>query len=294
MKNSSNFKENFKKWLVGFTDGDGSFSILKTEKSWNLCYKISQSTYNIKLIYFIKNYLKVGHVTIEKEKNMISFRIRDKNIIENVIIPIFDKYPLLTSKILDYKVFKQASEILNDLTLNQEEKDKKIIQIKEGLKKSKEILIKNNSKDKFNDKILNIPNEWLVGFWESEGSFFIVKNGDLYQHSIGIVQKLDKIILNSIRDKFKIKNVVQYRQKHNYYKLETKNLRVLENVIKFFDKNLLGVKALELKIWKKTIKFRKDSEKMLKAQNLLQKIRTLDKNPGSIYNWVKFKKKDII
>ena len=38
---------------------------------------------------------------------------------------------------------------------------------------------------------------------------------------IGITQKLDKIILNTIKEKFKITSLVLYRKKHNFYKLES-------------------------------------------------------------------------
>jgi hypothetical protein len=104
---------------------------------------------------------------------------------------------------------------------------------------------------------------------------------------IGITQKLDKIILNSIKEKFKIPNLVLYRKEHNFYKLESSNSRVLEKAVKFFDSNLLGVKSLEFKIWKRTLKFRKDPIKLQKVQLLLQKIRSFrSTNPKhiSIFN----------
>ena len=57
--------DNFHQWLVGFTDGDGSFSIIKVaERKWTLFFKISQSTYNLRILYFIKRQLGVGSVHI--------------------------------------------------------------------------------------------------------------------------------------------------------------------------------------------------------------------------------------
>jgi len=35
----------FYEWLVGFTDGDGSFSVVRQNNSWSLIYKLGQSTY---------------------------------------------------------------------------------------------------------------------------------------------------------------------------------------------------------------------------------------------------------
>ena len=50
----SDNKEIFNQWLVGFTDGDGTFSINRQNKNkWSLTFKLSQSTYNLKLLYFI-------------------------------------------------------------------------------------------------------------------------------------------------------------------------------------------------------------------------------------------------
>jgi hypothetical protein len=68
----------FCQWLVGVTDGDGTFSISKQNNSWNLVFKISQSSYNLRLLYYIKRMLGVGHVTVEKSSDMASFRIRDR------------------------------------------------------------------------------------------------------------------------------------------------------------------------------------------------------------------------
>nr|YP_006280970.1 putative LAGLIDADG homing endonuclease [Helicosporidium sp. ex Simulium jonesi]ACT36197.1 putative LAGLIDADG homing endonuclease [Helicosporidium sp. ex Simulium jonesi] len=55
----------FKQWLVGLTDGDGTFTIIRKKNrpcSWYFSYKISLFTPNIQLLYFIKKMLKVGIV----------------------------------------------------------------------------------------------------------------------------------------------------------------------------------------------------------------------------------------
>jgi hypothetical protein len=232
--------------------------------------------------------LKVGSINLEKERNLISFKIRDRKLIKKVLFPIFDKYPLITSKKLDYGVFKEACTILDNSTLTQQEKNLLIFKLKENLKIIKEELSSNNFKNIENYNTISMNNEWLVGFWEAEGSFFIVKKEEAhYSHVIGITQKLDKIILNTIKKKLKIPGLILYRKEHNFYKLESSNSRVLENVIKFFDSKLLGVKSLEFKIWKRTLKFKKDPIKMQKIQLLLQKIRSFrptEKNHESIFN----------
>jgi LAGLIDADG endonuclease len=73
--------------------------------------------------------LKVGSIFVEKDGNMAVFRIRDRKLLENVIFPIFDKYPLLTSKQFNYDKFKEAYAILSNKVLTKIEKDNRLLDI---------------------------------------------------------------------------------------------------------------------------------------------------------------------
>jgi hypothetical protein len=44
----------FYQWLLVFTEGEGSFSFVQQNNSWSLIYKIGQSTYNLRVLHFIK------------------------------------------------------------------------------------------------------------------------------------------------------------------------------------------------------------------------------------------------
>lgn len=132
-------KEDFYKWFVGFTEGDGSFSIcaqkIKQGKwKWSLFFKIAQNNYNMRALYFIKKQLVFGSVVMGLSSNNADFIIRDKNIINKVIFPIFDKYPLLTSKYFDYIKFKKAYFIMIDSKLSKEEKDNLLIKLSDEKK----------------------------------------------------------------------------------------------------------------------------------------------------------------
>ena len=81
-------------------DGDGKFHIEYKNGKWNLVYKISLSRYNLRLLYYIKKELGVGSVNKDNLKGQ--FVIRDRKKLADFIFPIFDKYPLLTSKLFDY------------------------------------------------------------------------------------------------------------------------------------------------------------------------------------------------
>ena len=119
----------FYQWLVGFTDGDGTFSIVKQNNNWSLTYKLSQNTYNLRVLYFIKKQLGKGSIYIDKKNNMAHFRIRDRKTIGSIIIPIFDKYPLLTSKYYSYSRFREAYNILDNSSLTTQEKDKLLLDL---------------------------------------------------------------------------------------------------------------------------------------------------------------------
>lgn len=77
----------FEQWLVGFTDGDGNFHISHQGDKWGLSYKLAQSRYNLRVLHYVKKQLGVGSIT--KDGKKAQFFIRDRKIIENVLIPIF-------------------------------------------------------------------------------------------------------------------------------------------------------------------------------------------------------------
>jgi len=81
-------KELFYQWLVGFTDGDGTFSIAHQNGKWSLAFKLSQHEYNTRLLYFIKSQLGVGIINKETKTKMVNYRIRDRNKLAEIIFPI--------------------------------------------------------------------------------------------------------------------------------------------------------------------------------------------------------------
>ena len=85
-------------WFVGFTDGDGCLSVYKEKKYKNFTheYSIGLEIADIKLLHKIKSLLGCG--TIRTYNNVAIFKIKKINHLLNIIIPLFDKYPLLIEK----------------------------------------------------------------------------------------------------------------------------------------------------------------------------------------------------
>jgi hypothetical protein len=70
-------------------------------------FKVGQSTYNLRLLHYIKKILGVGTVYVPKNGGTARYRLRNVEHIIQYLIPIFEKYPLLTSKYYNYELFKQ-------------------------------------------------------------------------------------------------------------------------------------------------------------------------------------------
>jgi len=103
-------------YLVGLYEGDGYFVITKKGKYLTYELGIELSIRDVQLIYKIKKILGIGIVSFRKrnEKEMVALRIRNKEHLKKFIVPIFDKYPMLSNKQYDYLRFKDAlvSEII--------------------------------------------------------------------------------------------------------------------------------------------------------------------------------------
>ena len=281
VNNSTNFKE----WLVGITDGDGTFYFAKTKKGiWSFSFQIGQSNYNIRLLYYIKSMLGIGSVSVTHAKdNTAHYRVRNIQHIIQYILPIFDTYPLLTSKYFNYDLFKKAILIMNDSSLSNQEKDEKISYLKSQSLPDNYISPAwnnvNNQVTSILDAMSVMTKSWLIGFTEAEGSFYIVKKGPLrLVHAFEISQKLDHIVLEAIALILDIKVTT----KKTYMTVVTTNYKSIENIISYFFKTMKGMKALEYRIWARSFNKKGSGrfEYMTKIQNLMRNIRSirLDKN----------------
>ncbi len=297
-------------WLVGLTDGDGSFSLDRHKKPnglivWNLVFKISLNQYNTRAIMKAKDILGAGIITRTPD-NMISLRIRDRKVLNQRVFPLFDRIPLLSNKHYDYVRLRLAARIIDNSSLSSQERGKHL-EFLFSLKSSRDSVgpiwhqklsshlhsYMETGTVEFQkpqiETILAFP--WVSGFIEAEGSFYITRK-DLvhkssavgrYCHGFGLTQTGNEFLMEALRAYFKIKAKIQHRKPlsfknrkeglKSYYKLDTTNWRSLQNIRDFFSKNLLGIKSLEFRIWERSMKHRHDHEKLAKIQALMRKIR---------------------
>lgn len=130
----------FKSWFIGFTEGDGSFII---NKDGYLEFKITQSSLDTQVLFYIKKKLGFGLVRLQDKNNKTHcFRVRDKEGLFK-IISIFNGNIFLNSRKIQFKLFITAYN----------EKYKQSI-----------VYIDNNYKPDLSDS-------WLCGFTDAEGCF---------------------------------------------------------------------------------------------------------------------------
>jgi len=75
----------------------------------------------------------IGYISKPSNNSTVEFRVSTLNDIVNVIIPHFDKYPLITKKHADYILFKQIINLMVNKEHNTLEGIKKIVNIKASL-----------------------------------------------------------------------------------------------------------------------------------------------------------------
>jgi hypothetical protein len=274
----SNIKDKkFYEWLVGFTDGDGSFSIPKCGKYYKLQFSLSQSYYNIRILYYIKSKLGYGNVSKYEKDKMANFRISDRKVLAKIIFPIFDEFPLLTSKYFYYLRFKKAYYILENNNLTTEQKNNLISSL---LKEQLPIdyispALKNLDLNlsTYQQIDITVSNNWLIGFIEAEGYFGIIPDRIYFHMEFALTQKLDKFLLELIKRKLHIPGkIINYP---NSNVLKTKNKRVIINIKDKFLDQFKGMKSLEFKLWSKALYYRETNlNKVHRIYSIFIKLKT--------------------
>jgi hypothetical protein len=267
-----NNKALFGQWLVGLVDGDGTFSITqnKHNQSWQFTFKISLHAKDKPLLALIKKELGCGSIT-PAGKNNWQYRVRDRQHLLNVVVPIFLQYPLHTRKIYHFELFYQA---LLDPS--------RCVELKALW----------TDENMFNERqVQSMPfrkptKAWVIGFIEAEGSFYVTKRHDVspmfligeYSHGFGVTQKRDKHILDFLCDELGIVAKARYNKSNTSWVLDTTNKRSLMNIANYFSDTLLGSKQLEYFLWQKAFFNENQRNDMLFMQKLQDKLRSLRKD----------------
>jgi len=216
-------KKSFLIWLIGFTEGDGSFVISKTKNV--LQFVITQSSEDLKILENIKIELGLGQV-IKQGKRSSRFIVQDiKNIY--LIILLFNGNIILPGRKKNFKDFLD--------NFNNKINNKKIKNIDKVHYQVSEILP-------------SLKNSWLSGFTEAEGCFTVsfLKKSNAFRLRYIISQKgdINLPILSHLILLFKGGTLEAHSKKSNYSYILSGN-KICYNLYDYF-KNfpLLSKKAI--------------------------------------------------
>jgi len=136
-----------KQWLVGFVEGEGSFQIvtqkIKDKIIVSLRFTLTQHIRDNILMKSLVEYLGCGRYITTANRKEVYFTVSNKKDINNIIIPLFQKYPLLGSKQQDFLDFVKVSELLKSKAHLTE----KGLELINAIKSDRAIRIKNPSKN---------------------------------------------------------------------------------------------------------------------------------------------------
>lgn len=132
--------DRFKWWFIGFTEGDGSFIL---GKDGYLEFKVTQSSVDAQILFYIKKELGFGSVSVQDKINKTHhFRVRDKkNILK--LIEIFNGNILTKHKNNQFKLWVEGFNLTYNMDINYLEPSHKV----------------------------SLDNGWLSGFTDAEGCF---------------------------------------------------------------------------------------------------------------------------
>ena len=112
-------------WIAGFSTGEEWFNAIVYKHNLSklgflvqLRFRISQHKNDKAILDLIVNYFKCGFLykqaSSDLSNNVVEFYVSGYKDIINIIIPFFDKYPILGSKSLDFTDLKKITKIINE------------------------------------------------------------------------------------------------------------------------------------------------------------------------------------
>jgi len=257
-------------WITGFTDAEGCFSIKFTRSNdYKLKWR-TQAQFQIKLherdlvlLNRIKDFFGVG--TIVKDNTYIVYSVKTIENLTRIIIPHFNNYPLLTKKFADFYLFEQIVLIMARKEHLTKDNFDKILSLRANLNLGMSEKLRSYFpnivpviRPEVSLRKISSP-QWLTGFIDGEGCFFI--NVQKYNYKLD-PQRTDKIrltfqITQHSRDTLFMESIIKYLdcgRISDRYKTPTVDFRVNQyndiqiKVIPFLEKYpLQSVKQKDFK-----------------------------------------------
>lgn len=117
-------RQGIEPWIVGFTDGEGCFSVCfiknATNKSgWQVFpeFVITQGVKSLKALEIFEKYFGCGKIFINKRydnhnEHLYRYCVRSLSDLSEKIVPFFKRYPLKTAKEKDFLIFAKIVKLM--------------------------------------------------------------------------------------------------------------------------------------------------------------------------------------
>ena len=244
----------FLTWLIGFTEGEGSFIV---NNRGDLAFVITQSTEDKQILEFIKETLGFGKVIAQ---SLITSRYVTQSKVEiDIVISLFNGNIILPSR---QKSFEKFLEGFNKWVFK-------------GSIKLDTVLLKKNT------ILPSLNNNWLAGFTDGEGCFTCsIGNTKGFSFNFNISQKweINKKILEHLCILFN-GGIVSNHSVDNVYEYRIGGLKNCKNIFSYFDSHQLYTKKLiSYTLWKEMYKelLRKDHLDQKKRLVMIEKVRLIN------------------
>ena len=224
-------KNEFLTWLIGFSEGDGSFVINNRNE---LSFVITQSTEDENILKYIQDQLGFGRV-VKQGKRTSRYIVQDKKGLE-LINSLFNGNIVLPSK---QQSFKEFLKLYNDKAV----KGKILLDPIKPIKSS---------------ILPSLSNNWLTGVTDSEGCFTVsfLSNSNAFRLRYLVTQKGDSNvpILSHLILLFQT-GTIEAHSKKSTYSYIVSGAKNCYNVYDYFDNYPLKTKKLTSYIlWKEVHK----------------------------------------
>jgi hypothetical protein len=259
------------RFITGFTDGDGSFTVSTSKKKsgtgWKIhpVFTIGLDIKYLDILVQFKAFFNTGKI-YKSKRGIVYYTIASTKDLIKHLLPHFDKYPLASFKLKDYLVFKRILLLMEKGEHKSLPGLLKIFSQRANLNKGLPKVIEEEFPDL---KAAVLPEfklapfinpDWLAGFLTAEASFFI----SLYPskdrkvgYAVSLIFSLsqhakDLDLLKRIADYLGCGVVRKHKTRGTVELVITKSEDLNQKLIPFLSKHTLsGVKLLDFERFKK-------------------------------------------
>jgi len=108
-------KRNIKEYISGYVDGEGCFNVSFSQRQkftvgWETkpSFSVSQNEHRSEVLYKMQKIFKSGFMRRDFSDKTLKYEVRSLDDLLTKVIPHFTKYPLVSSKQNDFKLFKSV------------------------------------------------------------------------------------------------------------------------------------------------------------------------------------------